>query len=110
MIQPTEAEIETADILVLSCSGNRLVHGRYCFAEASEIGLEYGHVKQSILIVALVSCMCRIVEVAMQILKSTGIVTCSPGFKETGRRVVSFGLEIFEASQITVRNVPNSAS
>jgi hypothetical protein len=44
--------------------------------------LEDCHVEKGVLIVALVSCLHRVVEVAMQVLKGSGIIPGSPSVKE----------------------------
>lgn len=83
MIKPAHTEVEAADILVFSGGGDSFIHGRKRFSKETKVGLENGHVEKGILIVALVSCLHRVVEVAMQVLKSSGIIPGSPSVKES---------------------------
>lgn len=82
MIEPAHTEIETADVLVFSRCGNGFVHGRKRVAKQSKVGLENGHMQKRVLVVALISRLHSVVEVAVQIVEGFGIIPSSPCIKE----------------------------
>lgn len=83
MVEPAQPEGEAVQILVLASGRDRFLHGREGLAEAAEVGLEDGLVKEGVLIEGLVACGHGVVKVAVQVVKGGVVIPCSPGIEES---------------------------